>query len=209
MPLSIVLTLTGLAVTLALITAVRRGISQSREGRILAFAALVILPAITIWAGFEEHLDRATSTSFCLSCHVMEDYGKSLHYDDKSYLAAAHFQNHLVPPDHACYTCHTDYAMFGGVKAKFRGLRHIYVQYLGTVPRPADIKLYSPFPNETCLHCHLGARKFEEVAGHHRKPETMSDMKSGKTSCLAAGCHDTVHEVGDLPGSKMWFGAKQ
>ena len=209
MPHSIVLTVTGLAVALALITALRRGISRSREGKILVFAAMVILPAITIWAGFEEHLDRATSTSFCLSCHVMEDFGKSLHFDDKSYLPAAHFLYHFVPPVHACYTCHTDYAMFGGVKAKFRGLRHIYVEYLGTVPKPTDIKLYTPFPNETCLHCHLGARKFAEVAGHHRKPETMSDIKSGKVSCLAAGCHDIVHEVGDLPGSKMWYGAKQ
>ncbi len=209
MSLPIVLTLTGLTVVLALFVALRRGISRSRDGKMLAFAALAILPAVTIWAGFEEHLDRATSTNFCLSCHVMEDYGKSLHYDDKSYLPAVHFENHFVPPDHACYTCHTDYAMFGGVKAKFRGLRHIYVEYFGTIPKPADIKLYNPFPNETCLHCHLGARKFEEVAGHHRTPGAISDMKTGKTSCLSSGCHDIVHEVGDLPDSKMWYGASK
>jgi|SRR6185312_2568653 len=209
MSLSIVLTLTGMTVMLALFTALRRGISRSREGRILAFAALVILPAVSVWAAFEEHLDRATSTSFCLSCHVMEDYGRSLHYDDASYLPARHFQNHFVPPDHACYTCHTDYAMFGGAKAKLYGLRHVYVQYLGTIPKPADIKLYSPFPNETCLHCHLGARKFEEVSGHHRTPGALAAMKSGKTSCLSSGCHDIIHEVGDLEGSKMWSAPKQ
>jgi len=209
MSLSIVLTLTGVTVMLALFTALRRGISRSREGRILAFAALVILPAVSVWAAFEEHLDRATSTSFCLSCHVMEDYGRSLHYDDASYLPARHFQNHFVPPDHACYTCHTDYAMFGGAKAKLHGLRHVYVQYLGTIPKPADIKLYSPFPNETCLHCHLGARKFEEVSGHHRTPGALAAMKSGKTSCLSSGCHDIIHEVGDLEGSKRWSAPKQ
>ena len=58
-----------------------------------------------------------------------------MYVDDVSYLAAAHFQNHRIPADEACYTCHTDYALYGGVRAKFRGLRHIYVQYLGTPPR--------------------------------------------------------------------------
>src|SRR5436305_4285771 len=109
----------------------------------------------------------------------MTDYGKTVHYDDKSYIPAVHYQNNLVPRDHACYTCHTDYAMFGGVKAKMRGLRHIYVQYFGTVPKPADIKLYSPFPNSTCLHCHLGSRRFEEVNGHHKTPVMLEQVKSG------------------------------
>jgi hypothetical protein len=72
------------------------------------------------------------------------------------------------------------------------------VQYLGTVPKPADIKLYSPFPNETCLHCHLGARKFEEVNGHHKQPDMLQRVKSGQLSCISSGCHDTVHELGDL-----------
>jgi cytochrome c-type protein NapC len=72
------------------------------------------------------------------------------------HLAAAHFQNHRVPADEACYTCHTNYAMFGGMKAKIGGLRHIYVYYLGKPPQPADIKLYEPYNNRECLHCHAG-----------------------------------------------------
>src|SRR4051812_3863420 len=124
MPLSIVLAITGLSLVLALFVGLRRDLSRSREGRILAFVALAVLPAVSIWAGFGEHMERATTTSFCLSCHVMTDYGKSLHYDDRSYLPAAHFQNNRVPPDRACYTCHTDYAMFGAEKAKLHGLRH-------------------------------------------------------------------------------------
>jgi nitrate/TMAO reductase-like tetraheme cytochrome c subunit len=209
MPLPIVLTVIGLSLALALFAGLRKGIARSREGKILIFLSLAVLPVISAGAGFEEHLDRATSTNFCLSCHVMEDYGKSLHYEDISYLSARHFQNNFVPTDHACYTCHTDYAMFGGVKAKFRGLRHIYVEYFGTIPKPADIKLYSPFPNETCLHCHLGARKFEEVNGHHKTPDLLPKMKSGQMSCMSSGCHDTIHEVGDLQGAKMWYRPKQ
>ncbi len=208
MPLAVTLTLIVVSLALALLLAFRPGITRSREGKILAFTAVLVIPVISFWAGFEEHMDRATSTQFCLSCHVMTDYGKSLHYDDVSYIPAAHYQNNFVPSEHACYTCHTDYAMFGTVKAKMHGLRHIYVQYFGSVPKPADIKLYSPFPNETCLHCHLGARKFEEVSGHHKKPDMLMKVKSGQLSCVSSGCHDTIHELGDLKDAKFWSGAK-
>jgi cytochrome c-type protein NapC len=206
--LAIVLSLIALSLVLALIVGLRADLARSRGGKILAFVALLILPVLSAWGGFEEHLDRATSTTFCLSCHVMADFGQSLHYDDPSYIPARHYQNNSVPRDHACYTCHTDYAMFGGVKAKFRGLRHIYVQYLGTVPAPKDIKLYTPFSNETCLHCHLGARKFEEVNAHHKTADLLTKVKSGQISCISSGCHDIVHEVGDLKGAKFWKESK-
>ena len=204
MMLPIVLTLIALSLAMALFVGFRAGISRSREGKMLAFFALLVLPVVSVWGGFEQHMDKAESTQFCLSCHVMQDYGKSLHYDDPSYIPARHYQNNFVDREHACYTCHTDYAMFGVVKAKAHGLQHVIVQYFGKIPAPKDIKLYSPFPNETCLHCHLGARKFEEVNGHHKQPDALEKMKSGKLSCLTANCHDIAHEVGDLEGSKMW-----
>ena len=65
-----------------------------------------------------------------------------------------------------CYTCHTDYAMFGGLKAKLRGLNHVYVQYFGKIPD--KVELYNPYNNRECLHCHGGARNFEEGATHIR-----------------------------------------
>jgi cytochrome c-type protein NapC len=198
MPVPLTLTLIGVSLALALLIALRVGLTRSRGGKVLAFMALGVLPVIALWGGFEEHMDRATSTGFCLSCHVMTDYGQSLHYDDAGYIPAVHYQNNFVPPEHACYTCHTDYALFGTFKAKLHGLRHIYVQYLGTVPKPADIKLYEPFPNETCLHCHLGARKFEEVNGHHKRPDLLQKVKSSQLSCISSGCHDTIHDLGDL-----------
>ncbi|MEP6714818.1 MAG: NapC/NirT family cytochrome c [Terriglobia bacterium] len=198
----------GLTICLALLAGFRPELTRSTGGKIFAFAALAVAPGLSLWGGFEAHLDRATSTQFCLSCHVMEDFGRSLHYDDRSYLPATHYQNNFVPRDHACYTCHTDYAMFGGVKAKFRGLQHIYVQYLGTIPQAKDIKLYEPFSNKTCLHCHLGARKFEEVNGHHKAPDTLARAKSGAISCISSGCHDTIHDVTDLKGATFWKGTQ-
>src|ERR1019366_9576816 len=128
-------------ILLAIIIAVRANLTRAAGGKILAFVALFVLPCIAIWVGFSSQMERATSTQFCLSCHVMEDYGKSLYVDDKGYLPASHFQKNRIPRNPACYPCHTDYTMFGGVTSKWRGLHHVYVQYLGKIPKPADIKL--------------------------------------------------------------------
>ncbi len=208
MPLPIVLTLIALSLALALLVGFRPNITRTREGRMLAFVALLVLPVVAGWSGFEEHMERATSTQFCLSCHVMSQFGQSLHYDDVSYIPALHYENNFVPREHACYTCHTDYGMFGTEKAKINGLHHIIVQYFGTVPKPENIRLYQPFPNATCLHCHLGARKFEEVNGHRKTADMLSKAKNGQLSCISSGCHDTVHELGDLKDAKFWPAAQ-
>jgi len=204
MPATIVIVFIAITAAIALLVGFRARWTRSREGKILAFLALFILPIAAVWGGFSEQMDRAESTDFCLSCHVMTDFGRSLYVDDPSYLPARHFQNNRVPRDRACYTCHTDYAMFGTVRAKLRGLRHLQVQYLGTIPKPEEIKLYQPYNNRECLHCHLEARRFEEGSGHHKTPDLLQSVKSGQRSCLSSGCHDIVHEVGSLKDAAFW-----
>jgi cytochrome c-type protein NapC len=134
----------------------------------------------------------------------MGDFGKTLSIDDPSYIPAAHFQNNRIPRDRACYTCHTEYTMFGPVKAKVRGLRHLWVQYVVGAPKPEAIKLYDPFPNSECLHCHLGARRFEEGSAHNKIPDLLSRVKSGKLSCVSSGCHEFVHDVASLKDATFW-----
>lgn len=188
------------AVLIAIIT-FRPTITNSREGKMLAFVAFLILPALCMFWGASEHIDRSKQTQFCLSCHIMESHGKSLYVDDPTYLAAAHFQNHRIPVDEACYTCHTDYALYGSIRAKVDGLQHIYVQYLGTPPSPDNIKLFAPYNNRECLHCHLGARSFESNPIHMA---IMNSLKSNQLSCVTSGCHGTVHEVANLDHVKFW-----
>ncbi|HXJ92260.1 MAG TPA: NapC/NirT family cytochrome c [Terriglobia bacterium] len=199
----------GMALALAALVAFRAELTRARGGKILAFFTLFILPVLAVGLGYSEHMQRAESTQFCLSCHVMHDFGRSLYVDDPSYIPARHFQNRLVPRDHACYTCHTDYTMFGTVDAKLRGLRHMYVEYLGKVPAPADIKLYTPFNNRECLYCHAGARAFEEEPRHTKTPDMMSKIMSNQMSCMAAKCHDTVHDVDTLKDATFWKGGEQ
>jgi hypothetical protein len=47
------------------------------------------------------------------------------------------------------------------------------------VPKPEDIKLYQPYNNRECLHCHLGARRYEEASEHHKDPKILAQAASG------------------------------
>jgi cytochrome c-type protein NapC len=206
---NIALAVAGLALLLALLLVTRADITRVREGRVLAFLGLFLLPSMAVWAGISQHMDRAKTTAFCLSCHAMEDYGRSLHVNDKSYLPAAHYQNNRVPRDRACYTCHTDYTMFGGLKDKWRGLSHVKVQYLGTIPKTGEIKLYQPFNNRECLHCHAGARSFTEASAHQKSPDLLEKVNNNQMSCMSSRCHDTIHDVTTLADAKFWDEGKK
>jgi cytochrome c-type protein NapC len=171
----------------------RPEVSHEAWGRVLGFLALFILPAVLGLLAARTHLERSTSTEFCLSCHVMEPFGASLGADTG--LAAAHYQNNRVAREQACYSCHTDYTMYGDLAAKWRGVRHVYVYYIGTTPEPEEIELYSPYENRECLHCHGGARSFEEVA-IHGFGNMREALETNETSCL--GCHGPAHVLGTV-----------
>ena len=189
----------SLAIYLAHLITLRPELNRARGGKIVAFLALFFLPAAASWTGFSEHMERSKQTQFCLSCHIMSDYGQSLYRDDLSYLPAAHFQNNRVPREVACYTCHTTYTLYGPLRSKLEGLEHLYVQYLGTLPQPAEIQLYAPYNNRECLHCHEGSRSFEEGAMH---ADVRPQVESNEISCLA--CHDLMHDVGNLAEATFW-----
>ena len=89
MPTSVILLLCISAALIALFVGFRVHVTRSREGKMLAFVALFALPVIAAWARFSEQMDRAESTKFCLSCHIMSDFGKSLYIDDPSFIPAA------------------------------------------------------------------------------------------------------------------------
>jgi cytochrome c-type protein NapC len=201
------LLLIGVTAVLIGVLVLRPSLTATQGGKILAFFVLFLLPLICLGMGTDYHIGRSERTAFCLSCHEMQPFGRSLQVDDPGHLAAAHFQYHRVPADEACYTCHTNYAMFGTLRAKLHGLKHVYVHYLGTPPAPEAIRLYDPFNNRECLHCHLGARSFEEGAVHNADPDTLPAVKANKLSCLSSGCHETVHNVGALDKEKFWKGA--
>ncbi len=198
-PTGILVALIVLTMVLTVVLIVRPSITAGATGKVLAFVALCILPALCIGGGMSTQMQRSEQTRFCISCHSMENHGKSLYVDDPSYIPAQHFQNHRVPPDKACYSCHADYTIYGPLKDKFQGIKRLYMQYVSTPPKTFQIP--GGYSNLQCLHCHAGARKFEENPVH---AAMMDSLKTNEMSCLSSGCHDTVHNVTQLGNVKMW-----
>ena len=189
---------------LVLAFAARPALTRDRGGRILAFLGLFVLPALTAIVGLAAHVERSKRTEFCLSCHVMEPYGKSLRIDDEEFVPAGHFQNARIDREEACFTCHTTYALYGDLKAKIGGLRHLAANYLATPPD--TIRLYQPYNNRECLHCHSGARSFEESDAHTETDTTLAAIRANRLSCLSSGCHDLVHDVHNVGKLPLWKG---
>jgi cytochrome c-type protein NapC len=198
-PQALLMILIGISIAFIVLVVIRPSLIARREGRVLGLLAFIVLPVVAASIGASEHLENSKQTQFCLSCHIMEPWGKSLYVDDPSYIPAAHFQNHRIAPDEACYTCHSDYGMYGTLRTKLEGMHHVYVEYLGHPMNP--IHLYRPYENAQCLHCHLGARSFEANPLH---TAIMGDLKSEKLSCISSGCHDTIHNVSTLGQAKFW-----
>ncbi|MCP3097962.1 NapC/NirT family cytochrome c [Myxococcus sp. K15C18031901] len=187
-----------MAVLVALIASAAGVLTASHLGRLVLLAGLAILPLVVTGAGVAVGVRESSQTQFCMSCHEMEPYGKSLFVDNPTALSAVHYQKRLISRDTTCYACHTDYALFGDAKAKLNGLKHVWVHYFGTIPeRP---KLYQPYPNYNCLHCHSDARSFLEAPPHQ---DLQAELQSGAKSCL--GCHDLAHDLEGVKAQNFWL----
>jgi cytochrome c-type protein NapC len=172
-------------------------LSANTVGRVVLLVGLLALPLLLSAANYSYGIHQSSRTSFCLSCHEMRDHGKSLFVDSKQALAAFHYQNRLVDRETVCYSCHKDYAMFGDVKAKLNGLRHVWAHYVAGVPK--KIELYQPYSNSNCLHCHDDARSFVEGVAH--KP-VLAALSNGSMSCLA--CHRIAHDMAKVDANDFW-----
>ncbi len=164
----------------------RTGTRIPLRERLLMLAGLAITPASTLIVSQAVALERMKSVEFCNSCHVMTPYVESLRANEGVTLAALHVQNHRVDPRTACYTCHTQHSLVGPILVKMKGMRHLIRYYTRNDKDP--IELYAPYPNANCLHCHGGARNFEEHPAH---TPVMDQIVAGEMSCLT--CHAAMH----------------
>ena len=182
---------------LVLVAAGAGALDGHTVGRVVLLIAIVALPLLLSAANFSYGVSESSSTRFCLSCHEMQPHGKTLFADNRQALAAVHYQSRLVDRQTACYSCHKDYAMFGDVKAKLNGLRHVWVHYFRKVPE--KIALYQPYPTANCLHCHEDARRFADSPAHQ---PILAALYDGTTSCL--GCHNVAHDMKAVDAHKLW-----
>jgi cytochrome c-type protein NapC len=195
-PFLIVALATGVVIVGLLLLGTRT-LAATRVGRLVLLVGLVALPVMLSAGNLSVGVHESSTTRFCLSCHEMQRHGKSLFVDDRQALAAVHYQNRFVAREAICYSCHKDYALFGDVKAKLNGLRHVWVHYFR--PAPARIQLYQPYPNKNCLHCHDDARSFIEAAAHR---PLMDGLYAGSVSCL--GCHRVAHDLAKVDAQTFW-----
>jgi cytochrome c-type protein NapC len=166
-------------------------------GRLVLLVGAGVVPLFATAGGMGVGYRESSRTRFCLECHEMKPYGMSLFADNPSAVPAVHYQSRLIERDTTCYACHADYAMFGDVKTKLNGLRHVWVHYLGEAADP--IELYQPYPNSNCLHCHDDARSYLEARVHQ---SILAELRAGTTSCLK--CHGVAHDFESVQAGRLW-----
>lgn len=192
-----VLAIVGSAIAVAVVLLLlHRRLVGAYAGRIALALGALALPALALLGSAGHAYKQSSSTTFCLECHEMHDYGASLFIDDPRSMPAVHYQKRLIDRDQTCFECHTDYAMFGDLKAKANGLRHVWVHFSGDVP--AELELYAPYPNYNCLHCHEDSRSFLEASAHD---EQIAAMLAGELSCLK--CHGG-HDLKKAAAGPYW-----
>ena len=161
----------------------------------LLILPLVVLPLAIVFLGYSYGIESSKSVSSCGSCHVMKPYLADLQNPDSDTLAATHYKNRYIQ-DHHCYTCHTDYGMFGTLQAKMEGLGHVTRNTTGAYTLP--LKIAHPYPNRRCLGCHEESQKFQRSEGHPK--EDLPKLLSGETSCI--DCHGPAHSVATATASR-------
>lgn len=199
LPAVIIVSLSVAAVLAAAAYLAAPALVEQRWGRIALLAGIVAIPALTSGASLSYGVRESGTTRFCLSCHEMRPYGKSLFADNQRALSATHYQNRLIDRDHTCYSCHADYGLFGDLKAKVNGLRHVWAHYSGRIPE--KIALYQPYSTGNCLKCHDDGRRFQEAPGH---AAVLRELVEGRRSCL--GCHMPAHDMASVAKGLLWQG---
>ena len=145
---------------------------------------LAVLPSVALALGTIGTIGDAERPEFCGSCHVMEPWMHDLRNPDSETLAAVHYKNRFIL-ENQCYTCHTDYTMFGPVMAKVAGMGHLYRYTTGRYTLPIEIRGgHYRFAN--CLRCHGESKLFLD-----KHADLLTDTKAEDLACL--DCHGPMH----------------
>lgn len=183
--LGLALGLLNLVILILAWRGLRRGGSVLAVGGML-FVSITLLPLVVTFIGYLHGFQQMETVQACGGCHGMKPFVSDLMDPKSEALAAVHFKNRYIQ-EHHCYTCHSDYGMFGTVSAKLAGVRHVYYHVTGTYPQP--IKIASAYPNARCLGCHGESQKFLRSEGHPK--EAQPQLVAGTVSCL--DCHGPAH----------------
>jgi cytochrome c-type protein NapC len=158
--------------------------------KLLLGLGLFVLPTSAALLANVQNLETSKSVEFCGSCHVMDSYVNDARDPSSKSLASLHAR---LPAfrDEACYTCHADYGMYGGVTTKIGGMHHVVAFYSDDWTRPghAPPALYKPFDVRTCETCHQPLRDGAPLEHQVHAAK----IAAHEISCAAGGCHGPPH----------------
>jgi len=174
---------------IVLIVAILRRDKDKLSDPFVKWALLVVffvLSPIAYLLNFSVAIEDSKKVEFCKSCHVMHGYVNDLEDPESEYLASQHYQYRWIAEDQ-CFTCHSDYGIFGNMKAKMTGIRHVWAYYTGY---ETPVELYGTYNNGICLRCHAPVLSFQEEGEHE---DNAGDILSNEMSCLGVDCHVRPH----------------
>jgi nitrate/TMAO reductase-like tetraheme cytochrome c subunit len=169
-----------------------RGVTATSKA--MLFGAILVLPVMVVFLATAHGMQESMTVDACGDCHAMDGHVADLRNPKSDSLAATHYKNRYIQTDQ-CYTCHSDYGMFGTVSAKMEGLGHVYHNLTNTYEKP--IKIRKPYSNVRCFGCHYGAQNF--LAKHDK--DEIPNLVSGKDSCL--DCHGPAHHTEEAAPTKQ------
>jgi nitrate/TMAO reductase-like tetraheme cytochrome c subunit len=166
---------------------------------LLRFTGLLVLPIFTMFLGSFATFEGSKKVEFCHSCHsAMDPYVNDMRNKASTTLASLHYNNRYIQTEQ-CYQCHADYGVWGTIKAKATGLRHLYywIRNTETARGEKQITLYGHYRNEMCLHCHAGSQRFLKAEdGLHLDMANdflVNDPITGEPKTFCLDCHGPAH----------------
>jgi nitrate/TMAO reductase-like tetraheme cytochrome c subunit len=164
---------------------VHRGRLAGFRSRLLLFVGVCGIPFPAMLMSSAVGLEQSKAVAFCESCHAMGAFVEDMKDPDSRSLAALHFRNRYIQEEH-CYSCHTDYGLFGTLEAKVGGMSHVWSEFAGSAG--GHIRPKTNYRFTICLNCHGQSSKFIRQKGH---AGVVNRIVSGEATCTE--CHDQSH----------------
>ena len=172
-----------------------RGFFSGKPSVVAVGTGFAGLPIVAFALANAYLLEASMDTRFCGSCHVMAPIvQEALAGGDQ--LAARHIALGALPRTQACYECHSNYGVWGTVRAKAAGVGHIVRNATGWYSFP--IQFQGTYPVTICLHCHAQSEKFR-AQSVHTDLDTQKAFLDGSLGCTGA-CHPSPHSDAVLAG---------
>jgi hypothetical protein len=137
-----VISLAVIAVAIGLITftlIARRKNLLDIHSKWILFLGVAVLPIPAIFMSTAVGLEHSKQLEFCNSCHAMDPFMDDMKDVASNQLAARHYKNRFIQKAH-CYTCHTDYGIFGTMEAKLNGMKHMWGDFTGHARRRGGLQ---------------------------------------------------------------------